>query len=111
MNARYSLNPISFPSKKKKRKQSVTSCDKCVFLRKSWQRDERDLLSANWVEVVHFNFTFNRNVVCPIETVIDSFDSATVSSIKLICVIALVLAYNPGPRSQVPSSKSQSTKS
>ena len=31
MNARYPLNPISFPSKKKKRRQSVTSCDKCVF--------------------------------------------------------------------------------
>ena len=33
MNARYPLNPISFPSKRKKRRQSVTSCNTCVLKR------------------------------------------------------------------------------
>ncbi|XP_074618196.1 uncharacterized protein LOC141877203 isoform X2 [Acropora palmata] len=31
VNARYPLNPISFPSKRKKRRQSVTSCNTCVL--------------------------------------------------------------------------------
>jgi len=95
--ARYPLNPLSFPSKKKKKDAEFNILQQMCFAAKSWLGDATEeicfplILKALCISILH---RFDINVLRSHETVIDNSDSAIVASIWVMRKIGRVLAYD-----------------